>query len=81
MFGVRSRCESEAERLTIEFEGGQGACGGRVAGCGGDGGEGGVAGGDDDVELGRGEEVVEAVRTAGELEVLASGVDFFAFGG
>jgi hypothetical protein len=81
VLGVWARRECEAEGLAVEFEGGEGACGGGIAGCGGDGGEGCVAGRDYDVELLRGEEVVEAVGAAGGLEVLACGVDFFAFGG
>lgn len=76
-----ARRECEAEWLAVEFEGGEGACGRGVACRRGDGGQRCVAGGDDDVELLRGEEVVEAVRTAGGLEVVAAGIDFFAFGG
>jgi hypothetical protein len=51
VLGMWARCECEAEGLAVEFEGGEGACGGGVAGCGGDGGEGCVAGCDYDVEL------------------------------
>lgn len=81
VFGVGARGEGQAEGLAVEFERGERAGRGWVAGGGGDRGEGRVAGGDDDVELGGSEEVVEAVGAAGDLEVLTSGVDFFAFGG
>jgi hypothetical protein len=77
---VWARGEGEAERLAVELERGEGTRRGWVAGGGGDRREGCVARGDDDVELGAGEEVVEAIGTASDLKVLAGGVDFFAFG-